>query len=143
MNARSRFLNQAVSATITAAAVAPTISVRTMTSACSRRRARRMSERLSDSEMHAPAPGLWRAVDEQPGDRIELVAKVESNRTDRCLIPQSRTDGIAQIVQPDSPGASPHVPRIKEQDPAEIAVQRRAQLRAERQRAVAANRQAG
>src|SRR5438445_10622593 len=145
MYARSMFLNQAVCATMIAAAVAPMTSVSTMTRTCSRRRIILISnpespipssERLANTEMHPPPPRLQRAVDQQTRNRIELVAHVEANGADRRLVPQSRTDVVPQIAQLDPPRIGPDVAGVEEHDAAKVAAKHRAQLRGEGEEAV-------
>src|SRR5882672_5066578 len=143
MYVRSQFLNHAVCVTITTAAVVPMMSVRTMIEAWRNRRAVRISKRLTDAEMHAPAPLRDGGILEQQRDRIELPPDVESNRTDRRLIPQAGADGIAQIARLDAPAVGPDVAAVHEQHAAEIPAQHGAQLRADGKHAVAAERQAG
>src|SRR6185295_16988456 len=138
-----------------AAAVAPTTSVMTRMSTCVIRLTFRMPPNpvlftlcmvalkgLPDAEMKADAARLGCAVHEEAGNRIELVADIKTNRTDRRLIAQSRSDRVAQIAQVESERVRPHVAGVEEQHPAQIAAQHRAQLFADRQQAVAADRQA-
>src|SRR5262245_50106703 len=138
-----------------AAAVAPTTSVSTITSAWITRFANRISihngqltidkafnpqstipnpqlEGLSDRKVHAPAPRLRLTVHEQARNRIQLPADVEAHRADRRLVAQPRSDGVAQVAQPDAPRIGPHVAPVEEQHAAEIAVEQRAHLLAER-----------
>src|SRR4051812_25770349 len=128
-----------------AAAVAPTISVRTIIDACNSLRATLMNtlplERLADAEMNAPMALFRSAVDDQPRDRIELVAEVESHGTDRRLVAEPGARRIVQIVQSHAPVFCPHVAAVHEHDPPEAAVQGTAQLGTEREHRVAADRQ--
>src|SRR3954447_10090542 len=102
MYPRSQFLNQAVYDTMIAAAVAPTISVRTIIDACNSLRATLMNtlplDRLADAEMNAPMAWFRRAVDDQPRARIELVAEVESHRAHRRLVAEPGAGRLVQIV---------------------------------------------
>ena len=75
------------------------------------------------------------------GDGIELVAEVEADRADRRLIAQARADRVAQIAEVHAPRVGPHVAAVEKQHGAQFAAQLRAQLLAERQHAVAADRQ--
>ena len=61
------------------------------------------SEGLPDAEVHAEAPLLRLAVDEQPLDRIQLIADVEARRTDRRLVAEPGPDGVSQIAEVDVP----------------------------------------
>ena len=90
-----------------AAAAAPTTSVSTMTSDVHEPSASAAcpfldSERLTDAEVHPPAPRLRRAVDQQPRDRIQLIAEVEADRADRRLVAQAGADGVAQVVETEA-----------------------------------------
>src|SRR5258705_13288046 len=141
---------------MSAAAVAPTTSVRTRMSTCVSRLTMRMPpnpvlfalcmvavlKRLADAEMKTEAARLGCAVHEKAGNGIELVADIKTNRTDRRLIAKAWSDGEARIAEVESERIRPHIAGVEEQHPAQIAAQRRAQLFAERQQAVAADREA-
>src|SRR5262245_48657659 len=99
-------------------------------------------ERLSDREMNAPPPRVGVAVDDEPRNRVELIAEVEANRTDRRLVAQPRADGVAEIGEVEAPGIRPDVADVEEQHAAQLAAQRRAHFLAPRQHAVAAEREA-
>src|SRR3990167_369087 len=99
-------------------------------------------ECLPDAEVDAPAAWLRLGVDTELGNGIELVAGVEAYRADRRLIPQTRSDRVAQIAEVHAPRAGPHVAAVEKEYGAQPAAELGAQLRAERQHAVAANRQA-
>src|SRR3954468_13015377 len=105
-----------------AAAVAPTISVRTIIDACNSLRATLMNtlplERLADAEMNAPMTLFRGAVDDQPRDRIELVPEIESHRSDRCLVAQPGANRVVQIVESNAPAICPHVAAVHEHDAA-------------------------
>ena len=94
MKPRSHSLNQVVCVTMTAIDATPTISVQRKATTWSERLATTSadltSERLTDAEVHAPAPLLRLAVDEQALDRIQLVADVEARRTDRRQVAEAR-----------------------------------------------------
>ena len=60
---------------------------------------------------------LGLAVDEQPGDRIELVAEIDADRADRRQVAQARTDVVAQVVQVEVPRVVPDVAGVGEQRP--------------------------
>src|SRR5204862_506028 len=91
--------------------------------------------------MHAPAARLLVAVHQQARNRIELPADVEANRTDRRRVSQARTDGVPQIPELNRAGLRPHVAGVEEKHRAEAAAQRRADLLAQPDHAVAADRQ--
>src|SRR4051812_22818465 len=93
--------------------------------------------------MHAPPPRLRVAVDEKSGNRIELVADVEAQRPDRCLIAQAGAHGAAEVVELQAPAVRPDVARVEKQDAAEAAVDARARFQAVLEHAVAADREAG
>src|SRR3954463_12592822 len=95
-------------------------------------------ERLSDAEVDAPVPLFRLAVHHETRDRIQLVAEVEADRSDRRLVPQPRTDGVAEVVEVNRPSLLPHVAAVEEQYAAHIAGQIRAELRAEREQRIAA-----
>src|SRR5580704_15435 len=96
---------------------------------------------LADAELNAPAMRLGLTVHQQARNRIELVAEVETYRTDRRLIPEPRSDRIAEVVQPDVPAVRPDVSAVEEQHRAEVASDNRARFRTEREQAVASNGQ--
>src|SRR5262245_15715334 len=98
-------------------------------------------ERLSDAEVNAPAAIARFAVHEQTGNRVELVAEVEAERTDRRLVAQPRSDRVAKIVELDPERLCPDVAGIEEEHGAEAAAERGAKLLAEQEHAVAADRQ--
>src|SRR5689334_7748999 len=91
--------------------------------------------------MDAPAAEILLAVDDQPGNRIELVPEIEADRPDRRLVAEPGPDGVPEIPEVDRPRISPDVARVEEQHAAKVAAQRRAQLLAPREHAVAAERQ--
>src|SRR5689334_509698 len=91
--------------------------------------------------MHPPPAGLRLAVDLQAGNRIQLIAEVEADRSDRRLVAEPGADRVAEIAQHEAHRLRPDVAAVEEQDAAEIAVQPRAQLLAEREHAVAADRE--
>src|SRR5258707_881720 len=90
--------------------------------------------------MQTVAPRLRAAVHEQARNRIQLIAEVEPDRSDRRLVTQSGTDRVLQVVKVDAPRPGPHVPGIEKEHAAEVAVQDRPQLLAEPEHAVAADR---
>src|SRR5439155_10738769 len=51
-------------------------------------------ERLPDAEVNAPPARLRLRAHEQARDWIQLIAEVESNRPNGCLIPQAGADGV-------------------------------------------------
>ena len=77
-----------------------------------------MRQRRASGSPLTVSPGIW----------IELIAHVETNRSDRRLIAEARTDGVVQIAEADAPGVRPDVAAVEEQDAAEIAEERRAKL---------------
>src|SRR3954464_15452569 len=93
--------------------------------------------------MNAPVARFRSAVDRQPWDRPELKADVEADRADRRLIPQAGADRIIQIVEGDTPRIRFDGSAVEKEDAAEVADERRTQLRREGEHAVAADRQAG
>src|SRR5205823_3554352 len=97
-----------------------------------------VSEGLPDAEMNPPPPRLRRAVDEQAGNRIELIADIEAHRTNRRLIPEAGTDCVAQIAERYVSWSGPDVAGVDKDDAAPVAAEHGAQFRARRQRAVAA-----
>src|SRR5439155_22898923 len=99
------------------------------------------SKRLADAEMEAPPSCLWRGADQQTRNGIELVADVESKRTDRRLITESRADRITEIAELECERIGPDVAGIEKHDGAPIAAQRAAKLFAHQEHAVAAQRQ--
>lgn len=78
-------------------------------------------EHLSDTEVQAPAALLERTVQSQSRYRVELIADVHSQGTNRREISQARTDGIAKIGDVDTPPVQPHVAIVEESDRAEAA----------------------
>ena len=81
------------------------------------------------------------AVHEQGGKRIELVAEVEADGSDGRLIAEAGTHRVTQVVQPEAERVCPHVATVDERDAAEVTAKGRTHLCAERQQAVAADRQ--
>src|SRR5437773_3611485 len=94
-----------------------------------------------DAEVQPPAPLFGLAVHQQPFDWIQLVPDVEANRANRCLVTEARSDRVPQIAQREAARLRPHVPAIEEEHAAKLSPQCHADLFAERQHAVAANRQ--
>src|SRR5262249_43556187 len=92
--------------------------------------------------MQAPAARLRAAVDDQPRNRIQLVSQVEPERSDRRLVRQTRTNRIAQIVQIDVPRAGPHIADVEKEHASKAPAQWRAELLADGEHAVAAERDA-
>src|SRR5262245_65061244 len=80
---RSQSLNHAVWTMTASAMVSATTAARPNATKRKIRRSRRTSERLADAEVDPPSARLRLAVDDQPGNRVELIAPVETDRTDR------------------------------------------------------------
>src|SRR5271169_3955732 len=100
-----------------------------------------ISVRLADAELNAPPVRLGLTVHQQARNRVELVAEVETHRTDGRLIPEPRPHRVAEIVQPDVPAVRPDVSAVEEQHRAEVASNNRAGFRTECEQAVASNGQ--
>ena len=83
------------------------------------------------------------AIDDEIGNRIQLIAEVESQGSHRRPVAQTGPHVIPQVVQPDVAGVRPDVAAIDEQHAAQFLEQVRAQLDARREHAVPAQRQAG
>src|SRR5206468_10958284 len=92
--------------------------------------------------MEPPASSLWRAVHQQAVDGIDLVADIEADRANRRRVTQPGANRVPEIAQREPARALPHVAAVQKQDAAEFAAQRRPDFFAEREHAVAANRQA-
>src|SRR5947207_4754601 len=97
--------------------------------------------RLPDAEVEPPPPLLRLSVDDEARDRIQLIADIEADRTDRCLVAQTRPDGIAKIAEREAARLLPYVAAVEKQNAAQIPAQHGTDFLAERQHAVAANRQ--
>src|SRR5262245_34278561 len=80
-------------------------------------------------------------VDEQPRNRIELIAVVETERTDRRLVAKASANRIAEVAELEVEWVVPHVAAVEKDDDAEIPADCGPQLFVERQHAVAAHRQ--
>src|SRR5260370_40481961 len=119
MNLRSQSLNHGVCDAISASAMMPTLIVPTSATTC---RAFRMYflvgdtrlcsilsplKGLSNREVEAEASSLRLAVHQQPGQRIELVAEVHADRTDRRQVAQAGARAVAQVVEGQVPGGGP------------------------------------
>src|SRR5688500_8723702 len=104
------------------------------TSATTRSRRRRClvigppSERLPDAEVEPDPPRLLLAVDQKPGDRIQLVTDIQAERSDRRLVAQPRTDVVTEIALVDVPRVRPDVARVEEYYRAEVAADGRSHL---------------
>ena len=81
----------------------------------------RALERLANAEMDAPPPPLRLAVDEKPGNRIQLIAEVKADRPDWCLIPQPETGRVAQVAQVSVGKLRPDIPSVKKDDASDIS----------------------
>src|SRR2546426_11178517 len=97
-------------------------------------------ERLADAEMDAPAACLRRAVHEQTRKRIELVAEVEPERPDWRLVAEPGANRVAKLAELEAEGFGPHITGVEEQHAAPGAAQHRAELFADHEHAVAADR---
>src|SRR5215218_9466186 len=111
---------------MSASATTPMSSVPTRAKTCRLRRRTFMtpgfrSKGLTDAEMEAESPRLGLAVHEQSVNRIELIAEVGADRSDRRVVTQSRTGVVAHVVQVEVPGVGPDIPAVDEQHRAEIA----------------------
>src|SRR5205823_11980053 len=71
---------------------------------------------------------------------VQLIAEVEADRSDRRLVAQTGADRVAQIAQHEGHRLRPDVAAVEEEHAAQVAVQPRAQLLAEREHAVSADR---
>src|SRR5262245_10919975 len=91
--------------------------------------------------MNSPVTIRWLTVHQQPRNRIELIAVVESEGPDRSLIAQADADRVAEVAEIERERLVPDVAAVEENHAAEIAVNRRAQFFGEREHAVAADRQ--
>src|SRR3954452_17574766 len=85
-------------------------------------------ERLADGEVEPVVPRLGLPVDQQTRNRVQLEAHVGADRTDGGEIADAGTDVVAQVAQVQVPGVVPDVARIGEEDRAQVAPHRRAQL---------------
>src|SRR5262249_52075104 len=99
-------------------------------------------KRLTDAEVDPPAARLRAAVDQQSRNRIELVAEVEADRTDRCLIAKPRAHRVAQVAEVETTGIGPDVARVYEEHAAEAALEVEADFLGPGEHAVAADRHA-
>src|SRR5690349_20569880 len=103
MKPRSHSLNQVVCVTMTAIDVTPTISVQRKATTCRDRRAADISEGLTDAEVDAPVALLRITIDPEVVDLRQLVAEIESRRSNRREIAQARTDGVTEIADVEVP----------------------------------------
>src|SRR5688572_4700244 len=103
------------------------------------------SKRLTDAEMETEAPGLRLAVHQQSGERIQLVAEVHADRTDRCPVAQAGTDVVAPagVVAYVTAAVRPDDAAVDKGDTGEAAPDRRPQFRRESGELRAADRQPG
>src|SRR6187455_2212207 len=108
MNPRSHSLNHVVWVTMTAIDVTPTSRVQRKATTWSDRLTMFCSEGLADAEVNAPLPLLRLAIHLETVDRIELIAEIDARRADRCLIPQTRTDGVVEVIQVERPALRRH-----------------------------------
>src|SRR5690606_23765986 len=113
---RSQSRNQAVCETRTATTSRQTKTAVRMPRARSVVLIPRMSEGLSDREVHAPAARLGLASHHQAVDRRQLVAEVEAHRPDGGGIAQARAHVDAQRAEVDVAAGPPHVAGIHEAD---------------------------
>ena len=81
----------------------------------------RPSKRLADTEVQTETPRLRGAVHQQLRRGIQLIAEVEAERTDRCLISQAGTDRVAEIAGLDAERIRPDIAGVQEQHDAELA----------------------
>ena len=81
------------------------------------------SEGLADAEMNAPPATLRLAVDQKSRDRIELIAQVEADWTDRCPIPKPGPCGVAQVAEIGVGDVLPDVAAVKKEDSADAAAE--------------------
>src|SRR5262245_37308935 len=100
-------------------------------------------ERLTNTEVHPPPARLRLAVHQQVVDGVQLIADIETKRTDRRLIPEPDADRVTQIVEPNAAGFGPHVAAVVEEHRAVLPGQRGADFFGDGEHAVAANRHAG
>src|SRR5262249_30630716 len=139
---RSQFLKNDVSMTMPVRRT----SVRTTPAVHSRIREKRrmmsaLLKRLADAEVHSPPACLRNSVHQQPGNRVELVADVESKRTEWSLVAEARAHGMAEVAEVDVPAVRPHGAGVVEQHGPQAAVDRRAGFGRELEHAFAAHRQ--
>src|SRR5215813_9925026 len=126
---RSQFLKNDVSMTMPVRRT----SVRTTPAVHSRIREKRrmmsaLLKRLADAEMHTPPACLRIAVHQQPGNRVELVADVETKRADGCRVPESGADSVTEVAQVDGPAIRPDVTGVVEHHRAQTAADCRARF---------------
>src|SRR5688572_11127959 len=103
---------------------------------------RSASKRLTDTEVKAKRPRLLRAVDEQPWNRIQLKADVESRRADRRHVADTWSHRVAEIPEVQIPRLRPDVAVIEEGHHPELAGERDADLRRPLEHRQAADRKA-
>src|SRR5687768_1437454 len=90
-----------------------------------------------------PEPAaLLLAVNQEAGNRIDLVAHVEPERTDRRQVAEARADVFPEIAEIEIPRVVPHVAGIGEEHAAQVAPDRHAQLGGALEHRVPADRDA-
>src|SRR5918993_3582582 len=99
------------------------------------------SERLTDAEVETEPARLRLAVDEQAGNRVQLVADVGPDRPDLGVVAEPRADVVAQIVEVEVPRLRPDVAAIEEEHRPEVPPHRHADLGREVHEAVATDRE--
>src|SRR3954471_22498060 len=80
------------------------------------------------------------AVNDQSGNRIELVAEIHSHRADRREVAEAGSGVIAQVVEIEVPRVVPDVAGIAENNSTQISPDRDAELGGALEHRVAADR---
>jgi len=91
---------------------------------CLRRDSIARLERLTDAEVKAPLANLGFAVHQETWNRVELVAEIETDRADRCLVSQTRSDRVPQIVEVILPVAFPDIAAVEKEYGTKASTQR-------------------
>src|SRR5438552_19096047 len=98
------------------------------------------SVRLPDAEVESPPPLLRLSVDQETWNRVQLIADVEADRTDRRLVSQPGTDGVTETAHTQPARIRPYVPAIHPQHAAPCPTKHLADMLTEPHHPAAADR---